>query len=110
MANREKSRSSCFVLGSNRLVKTSYRHTRHITMQPDISLNANSSKVFTHELEFTNNEFFRRLNDSTNRLSSSISKLKVHRQENRDHKFKQILSLREEINNFKNSRKLQKKQ
>ena len=97
MAKREKSLSYSFLLNSVRTVKTSYKHTRNITMQPiKAKINYRDNNI-TKNIEEFNNQFFKSLNDSTNTLNDQIYDLIKIRTITNDYKSNQLIKLRNDL-------------
>lgn len=101
MASKEVTRNSIMLFGTNRLVKTSYKHTRHITIKPDLSLIENPEII--KEISASRHIFFQALNETTNYLADRIKSLNVGKAEKNRKKSFQISSLHSALASLRDS-------
>ena len=97
MEKREKSLSTSIFLNGNKLVKTSYKHARNITMQPSINDSEDIKILLQKEIESLNHDFFYSLNNSTNFLNDYLYKITKIKKINNDEKLNQLANIRKDI-------------
>lgn len=97
MANREKTHTFSQIIGTTRLVRTSFKHTRQTTLQPAFQTSEVLFLNFRKDLESTNNLFFHDLTESTNKLNELLYQLKAKKKELNKEKLAGVEQLRNEI-------------
>ncbi|OMJ69295.1 hypothetical protein SteCoe_33016 [Stentor coeruleus] len=103
MANREKTHTFSQIIGTNRLVRTSFKHTRQTTLQPTFQEHEVLFLNFRKELESTNNLFFHDLTESTNKLNELFYQLRAKKKERNKEKLTEIEQLRNELRSINKS-------
>lgn len=104
MANSEKPHIFSHIIGANRLVKTSYKHTRHTTLQPISQSSEMFFYDFQKEIESANSLFFHDLTESTNKLNNMLFGMRNKRKTIIKDKIADIDQIKKEIQGINKSR------
>ena len=103
MVTREKYHTNSSLLGSNRLIKTSPKHTQYITIEPSFKTDDSLPEI-KNSIELQTHQFSLAINSATDSLAFLIHKLRQNKVLINQYKSKHLTLIKSDLRRLKSGR------